>query len=172
MEFDENGNIIGGLVHYKISEVKQFLVDNFEASKTREEIFNSFMSFLSLDFISKNFSLISGIMLDGSFCTKKLNPNDIDFVIFIDASIETLEEAVKLRDNLVKPHIRETAKSLKCDPYIVFDTRTIPDEFRWTKGGSDIDYHFKYWLGQFGHDRNYNSKGLIELKYNDRGDLK
>ena len=79
MKFNENGIIEPGLHTSTIPEVCEFLVNNFDTSQTRKKIFDNFIKFFSL--LVKNFKVYE-IWIDGSFTTAKINPNDIDVVVF------------------------------------------------------------------------------------------
>lgn len=66
---------------------KEFVTaSKFEKSATRAEIFDNFRGFL--DNISEQGfrNAILKFWIDGSFCTEKLNPSDIDVILFYDAS--------------------------------------------------------------------------------------
>lgn len=86
LTFNNHGFIIPSRVlTSSIEEFRIEFVDNFPNSRTRQEIFNSFQNYIR-DFaleISSTFS----ILINGSFVTKKQNPNDIDFVLFLDQEL-------------------------------------------------------------------------------------
>ena len=85
IKFDEFGNLFPAKRNkLDLYLLKQVFVDEFQESQTRNAIFEGFQKFLT-NF--SNFTNISfDIWIDGSFVTKKLNPNDIDVVLIIDAS--------------------------------------------------------------------------------------
>ncbi|MBC2165070.1 hypothetical protein HCB26_00610 [Listeria booriae] len=172
LEFDKNGNIIGGIIpDVSINYVERFLVNSFPESETRKKIFSNFKSFLSIDFIKANSNSISGILLDGSFCTNKTNPNDIDFLILLDASnAEAINSSVAFLEDPMLGSLNHIGKSFDCDVYCAIDGRTLSKGLIGTAFHQQADTMYKYWLGQFGFDRNSNHKGLIEVKF-DGGEL-
>jgi hypothetical protein len=86
MTFDERGNLVEP-VELNLLEFKATFVDKWQkGTSTRHAIFDTFETYVS-DFrnlITPNFVM----WIDGSFVTlKRDNPNDIDFVSFIDYSV-------------------------------------------------------------------------------------
>lgn len=83
LEFDEKGNLTpynNIEINYEIF-VKNF-VDSFPLDSTRHQILTNFERFLE-KLRLKIYPHFS-IWINGSFVTQKLNPNDIDFLIFIE----------------------------------------------------------------------------------------
>ena len=73
-----------------VEEIAEVFVKPFPDSETRQIIFDNYLNYLD-DFqtlITPNFIH----WLDGSFMSKKLNPNDLDFVAFIDYRIYQQKE--------------------------------------------------------------------------------
>ncbi len=96
MSFSFNSR--GFIMPYKkiessVVEIEEIFVKPFPYSETRQPIFDNYLSYLN-DFqrlITSDFTH----WLDGSFTSKKLNPNDLDFVAFIDYRIyEQKEEQI------------------------------------------------------------------------------
>ncbi len=84
--FDENGN----LTPYKqietdLDTLKANFVDAFPTSKTRKILFENYLRFV-YRFQDKVFPYFEQ-WINGSFVTKKENPNDIDIVTFLDYEI-------------------------------------------------------------------------------------
>lgn len=80
--FDKNGNIIPYDLHQiSISELEEEFVNPFPNSTTRKDIYDGHSNYIIelVNVLESNFSQ----WLDGSFVTKKLNPNDIDVVNFV-----------------------------------------------------------------------------------------
>jgi hypothetical protein len=68
-------------VNSSVEEIRKIFVKPFPQSDTRQEIFEHY-----LDYLNEFKALITPHFthwLDGSFMSKKLNPNDLDFVSFI-----------------------------------------------------------------------------------------
>jgi hypothetical protein len=112
--FDEFGNLSPAKKNeLNLHLLKQIFVDEFQESQTRHSIFAGFLTFLT-NF--SNFTNISfDIWIDGSFVTKKLNPNDIDIVLIIDAN--TLEYKGKEIEALFKS--REARQRYNVDAYTI-----------------------------------------------------
>jgi hypothetical protein len=80
-------------INSTVQEIEDVFVEQQPNSETRRFIFDNYQSYLFdfQQFITPNFTH----WLDGSFTSKKLNPNDLDFVAFIDHRIyEQKEEAI------------------------------------------------------------------------------
>lgn len=81
------------IIESSVAEIEEIFVKPFPDSETRQLIFENYLDYLD-DFqrlITRNFTH----WLDGSFMSKKLNPNDIDFVSFIDYRVyEQKEEQI------------------------------------------------------------------------------
>jgi hypothetical protein len=87
--------------------------------------------------------------IDGSFVSKKLQPNDIDILTFVPSQIYTANDGVlyELKQQF-KPQI---------DAYYICKFPENHSKFAETRG----DYF--YWLNQFTKDRQKNSKGFIKI---------
>jgi hypothetical protein len=64
--------------------IKTTFVDEFPNSKTRRRLFENYLEYLRQ--FSRNITPQFEQWINGSFVTQKVNPNDIDFVTFIDGS--------------------------------------------------------------------------------------
>lgn len=155
-DFDENGNLPNGIINSSLLEFKDNFIITFKDSSTRPEIFKGYLRYcdklLPLDIAIKQW-------INGSFTTNKVNPNDIDFVTHIDAlkvdgnfEIQTKLSEIRNTD--------ETRKEFLCDVYFI---PLYPQQ------ESELYQHtvnrINYWRKWFGHDRNMNPKGIIELKF-------
>ena len=91
LAFDANGFLAPQqTITCDLKAVETAFVDGFSTSATRRRLFNHFLRYLN-DFqsrVSQGFVL----WLDGSFLTLKDNPNDMDFVIFLDYRIYEMQE--------------------------------------------------------------------------------
>ena len=150
MQFNVHGNLDGGVIDVREkSEIEDFLVNSFRTSTTRYRNFESFCSFWNE--LDKN--KVTRVWIDGSFCSK-VNPNDIDCVVFIKPDFNNCEYFQSLLDK----HGNLLAKYL--DVYVCWDKRFVN---QFSEDWNAIDYQETYWLGKFGFDRNHNPKGIIEL---------
>ncbi|WP_420836676.1 DUF6932 family protein [Agitococcus lubricus] len=92
------------------------------------------------------------VWIDGSFCTYKQEPDDIDLVVFASKlsvrqlSQNKLQELATLFDNKMDTKLR-----YGCDIYIAQSEDVIKRN---------------YWLKQFCLDHNFNEKGIARLWVN------
>jgi hypothetical protein len=91
LKFTEDGYLtpISG-IETDLATFKTF-VDNFPLSEKRQFLFHNYLEYLRL--FSRKITPHFEQWINGSFVTKKDNPNDIDFVTFIDALIFERNEA-------------------------------------------------------------------------------
>lgn len=151
MVFDRYGNLKGSIItDYTLEDIQSHLVTPFHSSKTRLKIFQSFTNFIK-DLDNR---FVYRIWIDGSFCTNKENPNDIDCLIFLKPSIDTPDYFDKLR----------TLKIDDVDQYAMLDKYFSPAK---TPGHISLLNQEKYWMGQFGFDRQRRHKAIIELQMED-----
>lgn len=185
-KFDANGNIIGDFLVTNLQEVEEHLVRKFKRSYTRSRNYESFVEFIN--FLKKQ-NLLDGvkeIWFDGSFCTSKTNPNDIDFVIILKPFIKSSMIIAKNYEKLKMDY-----KELHLDMYVVFDCEFVigdildlvdkeelsfPDEIKTNqqkinflqKQKENLKERCNYWHNMFGFDRQNNSKAILIL---DGGEL-
>lgn len=111
LEFDKNGNLYPyEAIHSTIDILERTFVDGFKDSKTRFELFKTYLE-LNND-VQHLVETAFVQFVNGSFVTRKLNPNDIDLVCFIDYKI--YEQKEKLFKEL-----KIAYKALNIDCYFV-----------------------------------------------------
>ena len=155
--FNELGYLPSGFHNKEPAEIKSAFVDNFPNSSSRKEIFEGYLKFCKtlMALGIKNFVQ----WLDGSFCTSKENPNDIDVVTFLDYDkLNALpsENQKLLMDIALNPYSKEL---FKCDSYVVLV---------YPKGHNDYQQYLTkrmYWRGVWGFDRYDKPKGIIRVIY-------
>ena len=96
-------------------------------------------------------------LLDGSFVTSKNDPGDIDLLMLLDATVvDALPDTKKLElKALVSGPV--TKASYMCDAYFcpVYPAgHPLSETSRAQR---------KYWLGEFGYDRNDIPKGIVQV---------
>jgi hypothetical protein len=136
---------------------KKTFVDNFPFSEKRQFLFHNYQEYLRL--FSRKITPQFEQWINGSFVTKKENPNDIDFVTFIDSAIFEQNEAkleafwsFSLEDEGLDAYI------VKIYPFDspLFNTQTEHFKKIWfkrfcrTKADADLDI---------------STKGFIKLKF-------
>jgi hypothetical protein len=155
LKFDKYGN----LEPYEISiislkEFHDFFVLVYNESSNCHLLFGLYTDFC-LDF-SSEFTTEFVHWIDGSFTTKKENPNDIDVAILVEYSDELNEKA----DILMKFTSKGYAKqNYSIDSYIipVYDIRD--SRYIYTQEA------VQYWKNWFSFDRNQRKKGFIQINY-------
>ena len=159
--FDEHGYLIK---HYdlNISQFKELFVDKWSReTSTRYAIFEIFEKYLT-DFqttITPDFDM----WIDGSFVTQKSNPQDIDFVSFIDHTI--YDEKEQLLDNQFRKYGAKNFYGQLIDAYICVVHPSNHEKAIITQSDE------RYWLNQFSYtkpnrqNKKY-SKGFIKMKFN------
>lgn len=157
-DFDENGNLPSGIINSSLQNFEDNFITNFNDSSTRPEIFKGYLRYcdklLPLNIATKQW-------INGSFTTKKVNPNDIDFVTHIDAlKVDENPEIQNKISEICNPF--ETKKEFLCDVYFIpLYPQKMPELYQHT-----IE-RINYWRKWFGHDRKMNPKGIIELEFID-----
>jgi len=154
LDFNSDGLIEPGIHALKFDEFYDVFVSQFTTSERRQEIFDSLVDFLkSLTAAYK----IQEVWLDGSYVTEKINPNDIDLVVFFE-----VEDYIKIKSdwNRIRAHVN-------IDPYCEV---ALNDHTK--KHLNEQTYYYfvnqrNYWRGQFGFDRVDNPKGIIKITIQD-----
>ncbi len=135
-----------GLHPMNLEEFKKLCVDSFSWQQQRLFLYTTLCKYVDiLSKISEHFE----IWIDGSFTTKKPNPNDIDIIIFVEENdISKLsDQEQKLLYDLINK--REVQKSYPIDIYFA--------------GKNDSKLR-SYWRGWFGFTRDEKPKGIIVLE--------
>ena len=97
LQFDKNGYIVPYETHQTtLDEFQQVFVDAFPESETRQRLFDNYLGWI-FDFQRDIFPYFTQ-WINGSFVTQKLNPNDIDFVTFLEGGIFESMEKLKEMD--------------------------------------------------------------------------
>lgn len=160
--FNEYGNLTPdkAIVSNK-TEIEDVFVYSFPESRTRQNLFNTLIQYiqdLNKILISNDDNLRSFILIDGSFVTKKENPNDIDLVVFVDYMVfqERKNDLSKFKCDYSQP------KGLLAYPGIhAFMVEMYPETHK-----KYLVYQADYlqWLvDDFGKDRKGRRKGMLQL---------
>ncbi len=138
-----------GLHPMTLLQVKAMCVDAFPQSKTRKDIWNGLQFVLGRP---NERGVEAEVWVDGSFLTEKPNPEDVDFVLCVRASVydegtEAVREALEwIKDDLKSLH--------KCDSHLFFVYER--DDSVYEVGEKSR----RYWLKQFGESRKDEPKGI------------
>lgn len=168
LEFNELGYYQAGIHKLTLDEFKNNFVNPFGESTSRKRIYENFLDFFFSEYITPFHSVISRVWIDGSFTTSKLNPNDIDWIIFLKFKNDEEFNLTNQFMKLYKKSLKAFAYNYDCDLYIIYDKDevsmpNINDETKYFL--QNIDLMFKYWMGQFTFDRKQNPKGIFELTF-------
>lgn len=158
LKFNSSGFLIP---HTKIvsskEELEQYFVNEIK-SNTRKEIFDNYYNYsLKLKEICQEKSLVQWI--NGSFTTKKENPNDIDLVTFLDYRI------INSNRNILKDFVYPRSLELfEVDAYLI---ESYPNEDKKSILYSSDKF---YWIDQFTKTKrnrrgNRSSKGFLEVYF-------
>ena len=146
LHFNDQGNLNGGiLTNISLAQIQSTLVDSFPNSTARTRNFQALSTFLK----NLDSNIITRIWLDGSFCTQKENPKDIDVLLFFKHS----------------PDIETYLKDIKEKVSTCLDIYQIGDKNHIEKTRpiyAHMAHKETYWMGQFGFERNRHHKGIIE----------
>lgn len=118
MKFNTYGNLDGGIVSVQsIKEIETFFVQAFPNSKTRQRNFDGFLNLLN-EFKNNNMEqYISKYWIDGSFTTKKTDPNDIDLIIFLNGNSNNITVINQIMSPKFQQHLRIIGLQFNCDSY-------------------------------------------------------
>ncbi len=157
LEFDSKGHLKPyDKITVKLADFEDFFVKNFQNSLTRAKIFENYLRFIQ-DFqseVTPNFTH----WINGSFVTRKINPNDIDFVTLIDASIYEQKKAL----------IEAKFKLLAAKAVYQVDAYTVnvfpQEDTRHNITKSELAY-WQHWFSKTKKNRNRENfpKGFIEI---------
>jgi hypothetical protein len=154
IEFDENGFLKPySLIETDLATIEKLFVEGMPLSSTRKAIFESYLSYI------KELRMIipTGFIqwIDGSFTTKKVNPNDIDVVTFVDFEVYNANE--KQIDELRRT--RQTTNRI-IDGYFV---KVYPENH---KNRNWFDNDSMQWLFTFNQVKNSKlSKGFLKINF-------
>lgn len=163
--FDWRGHIEPPrLVDLSMAELEENFVSNLTESTTRQPIFDAFKKY--------NADLIEMVgtplfqWIDGSFVTKKLNPNDIDFVTFWDYKIYEPNRDL-LETRFVKDKSKITAFHASYQNLDAFAVPVYPESH---KRFNSYKFDYGYWFELFYKTRENRigkafKKGFIQLNY-------
>lgn len=137
-----------GLHDLAVSQLNNHFLSKFPNSNTRASLLSGLSRYIEL---LKNVGIPLEIWLDGSFTTTKIDPNDIDLVIFASENdVNNLSDEYK---NLLLSLINrlDIKKRFGCDTLFSI--------------AEDKDMR-SYWRGWYGFDRNEFPKGIVRLQVN------
>ncbi|MGI2295671.1 DUF6932 family protein [Paenibacillus sp. GXUN7292] len=156
-QFSPNGNLTPGIHTYKLDEFEQQFVYDFSTSTRRTVIYNNFRQWLDqlLQVLPPRY-----VWLDGSYLTQKIDPNDMDLVLFYyPEDIQDQQQAAILGDL-----INRVSRSYDCDAYLCLSFEHWSSQQLQTFPQQNHTIMQTYWMGQFGFDRSREPKGMIQIE--------
>lgn len=153
MRFNELGYLEPGFHDLNISEIKEEFVHKFNNSITRKDILKGYINYLS-DLNRCGISQAE-FWINGSFSTRKENPNDIDMVLIIEKDLldNVPEDKHDIMRVLIDPN--QARIKYKCDAYLLVKVDQGHIAY------SDYTSNRSYWRGWFSFDRRERPKGII-----------
>lgn len=152
--FDSNGNLFPfEKLNFDLNTVRDLFVTTFPSSSTRQQLFDGLNRYRNDIFLE-----IEGIMaqwIGGSFVTQKPDPADIDVANLIQYTRASEYETEKLIPFLA---IGGSVEKYGIDAHLIPVYPFGDERFENTL------LRLKYFNEWFGHDRNGNPKGFIEIK--------
>ncbi|MDZ4171739.1 MAG: hypothetical protein U1C19_06190 [Methanobacteriaceae archaeon] len=151
--FDINGNLPPGCYKPDLKEFEEHFVNSFPHSSSRSDIYEGYIDFSIL--LCDEMPSAKKQIINGSFTTDKLDPNDIDMVIVFDSEALTSSEKNKC------PHLMNNLTIIQGYNCHSFPLVKFPE----SKPELYEKYLEKkaYWTDCWGSDRDDNPKGLIDL---------
>lgn len=139
-----------GFHDFDVTALRRLCVERFPQSITRAKIMGGLENVLSL--LQSN-GLRGDLWIDGSFTTEKLNPDDVDIILVMDAS--DFRALSQEQADFFRKFARTSLKEqYRCDNYGMVRDENHPQN-EWT---------LAYWLRQFGFSRSDTMKGLAVIK--------
>jgi hypothetical protein len=159
LTFDDNGNLMPyEKIEIDLATLQHYFVDAFPNSIKRKTLFDNYLRYV--EHFSKEITPNFTQWINGSFVTQKEEPNDIDFVTFIDDDIYHFFEEAKVLDNFQS----FSNESEKLDAFIL-DIYPKENELY-------ISHSLKYlnqWQRRYTHTKPINdiiyNKGFIQIVY-------
>ena len=102
------------------SDLKSLVVDAFPLSKTRATLWQAFDKFIQE---LKAADLHCDVWLDGSFLTKKIDPDDVDFVL--DFPVSVLDAVDITQAALVNKISKQGFKTQKLHSFVIYSAPVI-----------------------------------------------
>ena len=139
-----------------LADVKRICVSEFPLSKRREPIMTSLEALLAA---LSSAAVKAQVWIDGSFLTKKIDPDDVDLVVVLQEEDFLLAWANPTGKDVLERIVRkEFTNPVKCDSYISLE---YPLETpRHALGQKQRDY----WLKTFGESRSGDKKGMAVIE--------
>lgn len=153
MEFDRNGYLQPHeIIFADLQQIEMIFVDGFTDSTVRSKIFKNYIRYTEA--IRKLVGEPFHQWIDGSFVTKKENPNDIDVLTFIPVS--SFNKNWKEFEMLRRWRFN---RDFCVDGYFI---KIVPEEH---PDHRIYNLDKQDWLSTFTTDHRFNNKGVIQINF-------
>lgn len=151
--FNENGNLPLGIHTCMLNEFKQRLVTDFIESNTRNNIYFGYVSYCN-EFLP--YEVVYCNLATGSFVSNKLDPHDIDLIVYVDAQ---KHKSMKERDkfNRIFNNRNQIHLDYHCHTFVIPSYPKNHPLYAITAS------HEQTWINLFSNDRNNNTRGFVKL---------
>jgi hypothetical protein len=168
ISFDSNGNPIPYRAIELTLEDFERIFTNLNVERIRQLLFSNLRTYVERFSKEITPSSLWIMLFDGSYTTRKSEPNDIDFVSIID--LETFETKAELLINLTTRGNKERGYDIRTkwglDAYVF--PYYPPNDPRFIATVRNI----LYWVRWFGKDRKKSPKAIFVVKLINRDNLK
>lgn len=136
-----------GFTDIDLDSLEEHFVDSFQSRARRRYLIERLRAFLL--YLSGRFSLDFEVWIDGSFCTRKPAPDDVDLVLFFPpAQVAALTPEDQRAFFHTANAMEETLIRYACDAYFLEDDDPALREF---------------WEGWFGSSMTGRAKGIARV---------
>ncbi len=152
--FDKYNNLTPySVIDTTLEEIELELVYSFDENSIRLQLFEMLKIYL-LDLSNLLDRQPFEVLIDGSFTSRKINPNDIDIVVIIDSKIVKAIDVTGFRCNLSQKKLVNYSgvHAFVIEKFEENNTKFIL-----------FQADFLHWLSFFSKDRKGNKKGILKI---------
>ncbi len=142
-----------GLQVMSISDLRELCVGKFDLSHNRAEMMAGIEAIVKR---LRKAGILGQLWINGSFVTEKIDPNDVDILLYMD--IGFFESASAEQKNVISWFVKELRESDQFDPHSSFNAPEGHPEYGiW-------DFMTAYWKKQYGFSRQTMMKGIAVIE--------
>ncbi len=160
LPYGSNGYLIQGIYKIDINTFIEKFVDSYPNSNTREKIFAGYCDYCK--FLS-SFNFVKRQWINGSYITKKIDPNDIDIVFFVDSRAFNSNESLISYIKTLETDYDYVCTKYSCDTHFV--TEYPEDDIRYLMYKESAAYWSDVKKGVYSTDKYGVAKGMVELEF-------
>ena len=136
-----------------LAEMRVALVDNIRGSRRRKPVMDGLETVIQKIIADK---LEADVWIDGSFVTKKIDPDDSDILVVMKRDF--YDRATIDQKNTINWLNTDLRTSHLCHSQVLFECPNGHPEY------NDSVWWHAYWLRQFGFSRKDEPKGIVLIK--------